>query len=358
MPKYQIEKILSQKRILIDKTIEKYLPRVITNRYMDFLVGKNYGYNPKVLQKTISEPVWNFLDRGGKRWRPILFAFLLDALGTSNNKTKDFLIIPELIHTGSLIIDDIEDNSELRRNQKCLHHLFGEDVAINAGNFLYFLPLLIFLKHKKSFSAAVYQMAYQAYVQEMINISLGQAVDIAWHRDLALPRNENEYYEMTRQKTGAMVRLPVKWAAIFSGLSEQKANQLAEIFEKIAVAFQIQDDILDIDLSGKKRIKFGKSFGNDIKEGKKTLMVIYVLKKAKERDKRTLLAILRKHTNNFYDVSKVIEIFQKYKAVEYARQRAIALTEKAKKELEDFLGVGKKTKNLCLLIDFLINRTY
>jgi len=354
----EIEKTLSKKRKLVDGLIEKYLPRTITQKYIDFLVGKNYGYNQKVLQKTIAEPLWNFLDRGGKRWRPILFALLVEALGGNNKKVKDFLIIPELIHMGSLVIDDIEDSSELRRNQKCLHHLFGEDVAINAGNLVYFLPLITFIKNRDKFPSEIYQRAYEMYIQEMVNLHLGQAVDIGWHRDIALPKSEEEYYEMTRQKTGAMARLAVKLAAIFSGLAQNKVNQIAQIFEKMAVAFQIQDDILDIDLTGKSRIKFGKSFGNDIKEGKKTLMVIYVLKKAELRDKKILLRILRKHTNNFYDVSKVVEILKKYKAIDYARQKAAELINQAKKEISVFFGDNKKSQAIQSLMDFLISRTY
>lgn len=353
-----IEKLLSQKRKIVDSLIEKYLPRTITHEYIDFLVGKNYGYNQKVLQKTIADPLWNFLDRGGKRWRPVLFALLLEALGGNIKKAKDFLIIPELIHMGSLVIDDIEDSSELRRNQKCLHHLFGEDVAVNAGNFVYFLPLIAFIKNKDKFPPEIYQRAYEAYIQEMINLHLGQAMDIGWHRDIALPNSEEEYYEMTRQKTGAMVRLAVKFAAIFSGLPPNKVNQISQIFEKIAVAFQIQDDILDIDSTGKNRNKFGKSFGNDVKEGKKTLMVIHVLKKAVLRDKKALLGVLKKHTNNFYDVSQVVEILKKYKAVDYAKEKAEELVNQAKKEINVFLGDNKKSQAIQSLMDFLISRTY
>lgn len=358
MGNLNISNILIKRRKTIDELIEKYLPRKITRKYLSFLVGTNAFYNPKILTQTISEPLWNFLDRGGKRWRPLLFLLLLEALGGDVRKAKDFLIIPELIHNGTLIEDDIQDSSELRRGKRCLHHLFGEDVALNAANLAYFLPLKIFWKKHKTFPPEVFQKAYEVYIQEMINVSVGQAIDIGWHKDLALPRSEQEYYEMTRQKTGAMVRLAVQLAGIFAGVKDEIRENLAKIFEKMAVAFQIQDDILDIELSGKKRAKFGKSFGNDIKEGKKTLMVLYALKKATQLDKKRLLKILQKHTANPTEAQEAIDILKKYKTIEYAREKAENLIREAKAETSSLVKRHKNWQKIQSLMEFLISRTY
>lgn len=363
MPKPNIEKLLITQRKVIDEVIKKYLPRRLTKEYLEFLINKTNSqgrasYNQKLLEKTMTTPLWNFLDRGGKRWRPILFLLILEALGGDMRKVKDFLIIPELIHSGTLIIDDIQDSSDMRRGQPCLHHIFGQDVALNAGNFLYFLPLKVFFKKKSQFPPAVFQKAYQTYIQEMVNVSLGQAVDIGWHRDLASKFNEQEYDEMCRQKTGAVARLSVKLAAIFAGASEKTISQLAEVAEKMAVAFQIQDDILDIELNSKDRIKFGKSFGNDIKEGKKSLMVIYTLNQAEKKDRETLLRILQKHTQDFYQVRKAISILDKYGAIDYARQKAQNLIREAKKEIKAILAGRKNCQKIEALMNFLIQRTY
>ena len=354
-----LEKVLLKKRQIIDETIQKYLPRKITREYLqDFLVGKKDGYNYEVLNKTIAQPIWDFIDRGGKRWRPLLYLLVLDALGGNAKKAKDFLIIPELIHNGTLIVDDIEDESELRRGKKCLHHLFGLDVAINAGNLAYFLPLKLFFLKKQQFSAKIWQKAYEVYIQEMINVSVGQAIDIGWHRGLVLPRNAQEYYEMTRQKTGAMVRLSVKLAAIFAGAGEKTIQKLSEVSEKIGVAFQIQDDILDIELEGQDRAKFGKSFGNDIKEGKKTLMVIRALKKASPKDRVELARILNNHTHDFEEAKKAIDILRKYKTVEYAREKAKALMAQAQREIAPLLRNCKSQRAVQRLMEFLIERKH
>lgn len=358
MPKPNIEKLLVQKRELIDRLIEKYAPRKFTKEYLNFLVGRDSGYNIALLQKTISDPLWNFLDRGGKRWRPILFLLILEAFGGNLKKAKDFLIIPELIHEGTLIVDDIEDSSELRRGERCLHHLFGQDVALNVGNFAYFLPLKALFAKRNSFPAELFQKAYGIYIQEMINVSVGQAVDIGWHRDLALPGAEEEYFEMCRQKSGAMVRLSVKLAAVFAGLPDIIINKLSRVADKISVAFQIQDDVLDIELEGKNRSRFGKSFGNDIKEGKKTLMVIYVLQKAGQADKKKLLRVLKKHTSNFNEAKEAIDILAKYGAVDYARKKAKVLMEQAQKEISVLLQGRRNKKKIQCLMDFLVKRSY
>lgn len=364
-----IEKLLRDKRKIIDQTIEKYLPRRISKKYLDFLLSDKkdaftqsgkaaFGYNPRLLQKTISDPLWNFLDRGGKRWRPVLFLLLLEAFGGNLRNGKDFLIIPELIHNGTLVTDDVEDSSELRRGERCLHHLFGQDVAINAGNLLYFLPLKVLCKKEHKFPAKTMQQAYQTYIQEMINVSVGQAIDIGWHRDLAQPRSEQEYYKMCAQKSGAMVRLSVKLAAIFAGLPAKTIKKLAQISEKMAIGFQIQDDILDIKLTGRKRQKFGKSFGNDIKEGKKTLMVIHVLNKASQKDKKQLLKILAKHSNNFSDAQRTINILKKYGAIDYAQNKAKEFMQQAQTEMDALLVGRKNRQTLRSLMAFLISRTY
>ena len=92
--------------------------------------------------------MWDFLDQGGKRWRPALFYFIAEALGADMEKIKDFMIIPELIHNGTIIIDDIEDGSETRRGEPCLHIKHGEDLAINLGNTMYYMPMSLILRNK------------------------------------------------------------------------------------------------------------------------------------------------------------------------------------------------------------------
>ncbi len=139
-----INAYLQEKKKLIDSALEKYVPREFKKKNLENLLGKEkYSFDIVSSNKTISEPIWDFLDRGGKRWRPALFLLLTEALGGDMNKVMDFVVLIELIHNGTIIIDDIEDDSSIRRGKPCLHRIYGEDISINVGNALYFIPLKV-----------------------------------------------------------------------------------------------------------------------------------------------------------------------------------------------------------------------
>jgi geranylgeranyl diphosphate synthase type I len=112
----RIEKLLEKNASVIDKTIEKYIPRQFTKEAFLFKITKpRYAFNTEIINKAIAEPIWEFLDRGGKRWRPSLFLLIVKALGKNPTEFIEFSIIPEVVHNGTLIVDDIEDASGLRR---------------------------------------------------------------------------------------------------------------------------------------------------------------------------------------------------------------------------------------------------
>lgn len=97
----------------------------------------------------ISDPIWNLLNRGGKRWRPILCVMLAECYGKSIEDIGEIAALCEIVHNGTLIVDDIEDSSEVRRGDKCVHLIYGIDISINAGNLMYFAPLNSLLKSDK-----------------------------------------------------------------------------------------------------------------------------------------------------------------------------------------------------------------
>jgi len=357
MKKRNIEEYLEKKRPEIDRVIEKYLPKKATKKWLDFTFGKSrYFYSQKAAQEALIKPIQEFLSRGGKRWRPALFLLVTQAIGGNLKKVKDFLIIPELCHEGSIITDDIQDDSELRRGKPCLHRIFGTDVAINAGNFLYFLPLITLIKNKNKFKPEVISRAYETCIQEMVNIHLGQGTDIYWHKGKAKKIKEKEYFQMCAFKTGCLSRLAAKLAVVLSEKDNQLAEKVGQMAEAIGVAFQIQDDILDIILEGKERKKFGKSFGNDIKEGKRTLMVIHTLEKANRKDKKRLLEILNKHTDDLKERKEAIEIIKKYGSIEYARKVARKIIKESWKDAEKLLPQSKAKEKLEDFVNYLIER--
>ncbi len=348
-----INSYLQEKKKLIDSVLEKYVPREFKKKDLENLLGKEkYSFDIISSNKTISEPVWDFLDRGGKRWRPALFLLLTEALGGDINKVMDFVILIELIHNGTIIIDDIEDDSSIRRGKPCLHRIYGEDISINVGNALYFIPLKVIVN--SDFDISIKEKAFEIYSREMINLHFGQSMDIFWHKGKRKEITEKQYLQMVSFKTGTLARLAARLAALLSGKDENTQEILGKMAETIGIGFQIQDDILDI--TSKEREKFGKAFGNDITEGKRSLMVIRALETGDEKDKKRLLEILDSHTKDKDMIKEAIGILEKHDAVNYAKNLARKMLKEAWNDAEKVLDESEAKRTLGSFMEYLIER--
>jgi len=352
-----IEEFLGRIKPIIDKTIEKYIPRKFDEKSVFFEVcPPRYTYNLEALNKAVAEPIWEFLDRGGKRWRPALFLLIIEALGKNPEEFLDFAIIPEVIHNGTIMIDDVEDSSEMRRGKPCTYRIYGIDIAINAGNAMYYLPLVTLIKNRDKLSKEKLSRLYEIYVQEMINLSFGQAMDIAWHKGLANADeiDVEDYMQMCAYKTGTLARMAAKMAAVLADANEELVEKLGRFAEAIGVAFQMQDDILDLTSEEFAQKKGGR--GQDITEGKRTLMVIYTLKRASENDRKRLIEILNMHTTDQKLRDEAIAIMEKYNAIEYAKNYAKKLVNESWNDIEALLPPSSAKEKLKAFANYLIER--
>lgn len=352
-----VERFLEEKAVLIDKTIEKYIPRVFSKDATVFKANPpDYAYNLEPLNRAVADPVWEFLDRGGKRWRPALFLLICEVLGKNPNDFLDFAIIPEVIHNGTLMVDDIEDASELRREKPCTYRIYGLDVAINAGNAMYYLPLLPLLEKKGKIPAEKARRIYEIYVQEMISLSLGQAMDIAWHRGLANANelDENAYLQMCAYKTGTLARMSAKIAAVLADAGDELVDRLGHLAESVGIAFQMRDDVLDLTSTEFEKKKGGR--GQDITEGKRSLVVIHALRIADARDKKRLVEILDKHTSNQKLRDEAIALITKYGSIDYVKKFAKKIVEDSWRQVEEFLPDSNGKEKLKSFAQFLIQR--
>jgi len=348
---------LEEKAHIIDKYIEKYLPRKFSEDSLIFKVSPpRYRLDLKALDKAIAEPFWEFLDRGGKRWRPTLFLLICEALGADPKEFLDFAVIPEVIHNGTLIADDIEDQSDLRRGKPCTFRLFGLDIAVNLSNLMFFLPMLTLIINKKKISPEKANKVYEIYVKEMVNLSLGQAIDIAWHRGLISPYeiSEQQYLQMCLFKTGTLARMAAKMACVLTGADEKILEKMGRFAESLGVAFQIQDDILD--LIGEEFAKGKGGLGKDITEGKLTLMVIHTLQNAEDYDRQRLIQILEAHTRDGQQRREAISIIKKYGSIEYAKKIAADMVKDSWGEADMVLPPSEAKEKLRKLANYLIER--
>ena len=349
--------VLAEWRPAIDESIEELLPRTIDEAYLTAFFGEpTYRYQPEAIQQALADPIWDLLDRGGKRWRAILFLIIVDALGEEPEEYLHYACIPEILHNGTIIVDDVEDEAEMRRGREALHHAFGTDIALNAGNAMYFIPLKIIDRNRSDLDDGQRLDAYEMLTYELNRTHLGQGMDICWHNQQEITVDEHRYDEMCACKTGCLARIVARLAAIVTGQSETVEQQLARYAEEMSIAFQIGDDILDIEHTLDQAGDFGKAFGNDIREGKKTLMVIYTGEHAPPADVARLEDLLWAEDNTDDEIVAAIEIMQGADAIEYARERAEELAASARGHLDDLDLEPEPERQLREFTRFVIER--
>jgi octaprenyl-diphosphate synthase len=248
----------------------------------------------------------------------------------------------EFSHNASLIHDDIEDNSPERRGKPAVHLLYGLDTAINSGSFLYFLPLSCI----EPWAAALEQRAhipveaakskaYALWGEYMRRLHLGQAMDIAWHRDINFMPGINEYLEMCALKTGCLARfaaaLGVCAAATVSneaaGHEAALSESLGNAAEKLGLGFQILDDVKNLsgDIAGKLQ-------GDDVVEGKKSLPILLFLRRHPEQ-KEFVCRCFTEARLKGAGASEVQELVQTLKSasiLDEAKEQGLALIEEAR----------------------------
>ena len=351
------EEYLKENSKIVNQELETYLKKKSSSRYIESLLGRSsYEYDPEAMTKSILEPAWYLLDLGGKRWRPALTMLTLEALGKDPKEYIEFSIIPEVIHNATLIHDDIEDNSPKRRNADALHVKFGIDIATNLGDFMYFFPMVALIDSPK-LTIDKKNRAVSIYVKNMTRVSLGQAIDIAWHGGLVDSKTitEEKYLQMAHDKTGVLSRFACELGSALAGADDKTVEIMGRFGATIGIAFQIQDDILNITES---KLSEGKGgVGDDISEGKITLMVLHVMKEASEADKNRLAEILKMHTKDPVLIKEAIMIIDKYGSKEYSGKIAEKLIKKAWEDVDKLLPESTAKDRMKQLVDFLVHRS-
>lgn len=321
----------------IEEVLDSWLPRapdlLWTQKIFKIPAANGAGAIHQELVKSLSDPARDLLDRGGKRWRPLLMLLAAEALAGEQGAKAALPLVPlvEFCHNASLIHDDIEDSSDKRRGKPAIHLIYGTDTAINSGSFLYFLPLACLEAGVSEFSAETKCDIRETWGLYMRKLHLGQAMDITWHRDFYSLPEIPEYEEMCRNKTGCLAGMAAALAvncvrdcpdAGRRDLSDNVAGKLEEGAEKLGVGFQILDDVRNLcaGVPGKKR-------GDDIVEGKKSLPVLLYLHKFPEKREFTASCFhaARSAGTEAPEIEELIQAMQKTGVVEEARNRGAQL---------------------------------
>jgi geranylgeranyl diphosphate synthase type 3/geranylgeranyl diphosphate synthase type I len=346
----------------IRQHLEDYLPRRIDQPAMERYVGSDHGLRDAAVQTTmIATPLWDLLDRGGKRWRPIFGFLLLEALGIRREPYESLIsCMAELAHGGSLVIDDIEDNATVRRGAEAIHLRYGLDVAINAGNTAYFLPMTL-LRDYPHLSDAQRLELYRILSRVYVRAHLGQGQDIYWSKSLTpdqlrLWRNDSlllRIIEMYEQKTAASIEGLAECSGVIANADATMRQACADFGRALGVAFQIVDDIVDFSAE---RIARGQG-GRDLIEGKLTYVICRALQRLPECDYDRLATILCSKTlrQQTTIIAEGIELVRRSGALAASAQDARTMVHEEWSRLSTLLPSSEPKTTLRILWSHLLS---
>lgn len=251
----------------IEEEIAKVLPEKTTIDWLKSATGCNSVDMSTSDADNINKPCLELIYRGGKRWRPLIMLLTAECLESQVDNTLKLSPMVELIHNGTLLIDDIEDKAIERRGKPAVHLIYGEDMAINSGNHLYFIASTII--EELDINDSIKLKIYKSFTNTMKRLHFGQGLDIQWHKDVKRIPTVDEYFQMCKFKTGCLASMAGELGAILGNLNSNESETYRKIWEEIGVGFQIMDDIKNITTGNP-----GKHRGDDIVEGKKSLPLI------------------------------------------------------------------------------------
>ena len=302
----------------------------------------------------LTEPCKSLIALGGKRWRPLLLVLCAEHArsfyGTRSRLTESetYSIAPlvEFVHTASLIHDDIEDSSDMRRGKPAAHIAYGIDAALNAASWLYFeAPVCI---DRLTASPEIKAKLYALYTNEVRRLHLGQAADILWHKNRELFPSLEEYSAMVQNKTGTLASLAAKAGIFAGGGSDEEIERAGKTAAEIGQAFQILDDVQNLTTGNP-----GKKRGDDIVEGKKSLPVLLHIESHPEDKTRIAeyFAEAQKNGINSPAVEACISLIERSGAVEQAFAKGKALVGEKSAELASLYGSSKESETPQLIVD-------
>lgn len=281
--------------------------------------------------------------RKGKQIRPMFVFFAANVCGGINESTYRGAALVELLHTASLVHDDVVDDAYERRGMFSINALWKNKIAVLVGDFLLAKGLLLSVENNdhnllKIVSDAVKQMSEG----ELLQIEKVRKLDI----------DEQIYYDVIRQKTASLIASCCACGAASAGGNEELIQRMKLFGEYVGMAFQIKDDLLDFSDENT-----GKQKGIDIKEKKITLPLIFAMKKVDKKRKSYIAGLIKNHSNNSEKVKEVIEFVKENGGLEYAAKKMMEFQEKAFGLLDQLEESPSKT-SLKQLVLFTTDRKF
>ena len=320
-----------------------YTANEILSKVNQYINNLTYDRKPQSLY----EPIKYVLSLGGKRIRPTLMLLSYNLFKDDPETILSPACALETYHNYTLLHDDLMDDAPLRRGQQTVHVRWDANTAILSGDSM----LVLAFERMAQCDSRHLSEVLRLFTVTALEIGEGQQYDMEFEN-----RNdvkEEEYIEMIRLKTSVLLACAMKIGAILADAPAEDVENLYKFGEQIGLAFQLQDDLLN--LVGNAEVQ-GKDFRSDITEGKRTLAVVYALEHLGSADKAKLVSILSAHTGDTLKLQRAVELMESANAIKFVRTHALALVDEAKHVLENVILTEDARDTLLSMADFFVNR--
>jgi len=276
---------------------------------------------------TVYEPIRYFLRAGGKRVRPVVTLLACETAGGRAEAALDAAAAIEVLHGFTLIHDDMMDNADTRRGLQTIHRKWNDNVAILAGDEMIALAYHSLMKTRIQNADGL----VRAFTRAFIEVCEGQGLDSEFEtkHDVSL----EEYLHMIDKKTAEMFSAAAAVGAMIGGGSKREVNALRLYGKHLGRAFQIQDDLLDITAD---EHLFGKSIGGDLKQGKKTYLILQAVERTRGKERRLLEKVMHRSRISDDEVQAIRGIFERHGIVAEAQTLVKNNTRKAQRAIARF----------------------
>ena len=283
--------------------------------------------------------------RGGKRMRPMLILLMAQNFGRVSQVTQNAAVGLELLHTASLVHDDVVDESSERRGQASVNATYDNKVAVLVGDYILSTALLrVSLTDNQKIIQLLAELGRTLAAGEILQLSNIQNQKIS----------EDVYYQIIKNKTAALFEACAKIGALSAGASEEAIAEAAKFGQNIGMIFQIRDDIFDYFDSK----EIGKPTGNDMLEGKLTLPVIYALNNSNYESMLTLARKVKAGTVNADEIAVLVEFTKEQGGIEYAERRMEEIAEEARVFIDKYTKEKAVKEALTAYLEYVIQRNY
>ncbi len=307
------------------KVFEKYGTEV-HELLLDYLPASHQIAEVDTLYKMMRE----YPSRKGKMIRPVLCMLTAEAFGEDYKKALVSAAGLELFQNWILIHDDIEDNSSIRRSKPTLNKKYGDILALNAGDGLSIKTLELLLKNRDVLGYEKTGKILFEYADCANTTVEGQHMELSWIKNKKWDITEEDYFSLAKRKTAKYTAItPMVMGSIIAGYDEEYSGILAKVGEDAGVAFQIQDDVLNLMDNG----SYEKDLYGDISEGKRTLILVNTLKNSKPKEREKFIQIMDKEKKENKYTEFVMKLIEKTDSISYASERAELLADRAKTNL-------------------------